>query len=266
MLSINPEELRVVTAAGVIMGKACRLGGSLFRLTADEVERVLIVTCDPETLWLRRSGLKLASRSLDTKYRASRAYRSAMSRVMSAGGNTVPAKMAEELSMITTYVGEALKLFGDKVEFIDGSGSEISLTINGVVHTCTNHNIKNVELPPGASKRPTPLRGTFFSFPDYDPVRSAAEVLASMVATRKLPDTLALPVAPAPVDWFCARLQSFVNTNECMRCVATLGDSVFARAIPDWQNEPCAFEVCYGPEPHKTIEESVAAHSWNILP
>jgi hypothetical protein len=239
-----------------------RIGGSLFDMDAAEVTKIYVVLASPETVWLRRSNLKFRQRKLDAKYATSKAYREAVS-LEFREWNIQAKSMAEEFTMLKNYINNCLCKFGDKLTFINGDADPILFEHDGkTVRLSYSHAEKRKDLH--ATMTDERLVKPFSANPAYDEVRRIWAEIQELITTKNF-----IPMmthTALPLSWFCARLQSQVNSPTCVRCVASQGESVIENAKPGWDLEPCAYEVAYGPEPHKTIEQSVNEHSWGVLP
>lgn len=261
VFSIDPAPLRELNGGLIQSDAAARFGGSLGAVLPEELSKILIVLTDPKILWARRLALMMKTRPLAAKYGEDRSYKFLI-QVQLRGWEAAPGRLKEELDGFTGYVDNCLRIFGDKVVFINGDSE--TLTFNNGIQDVTVTN-RNIWPHPMQGKIPEAHLYLGCSGSDFDPVREAWARLSDLAKTR-IPSPMRVDTTEIPNMWFCARTRKFQNVATCMRCVTSQGEHVIADAKPGWDKEPCAYEVAYGPEPHKTIEQSINEHNWGVLP
>ena len=257
--NMDPAQLRPLTGGKIDLTSAARLGGSTGLFSGDEIHAILVVMTDPREVWLRRSAMRMQFRALDLKYKDDLGYRAALA-MQFRDWDTTPKSMLQAMGQLADYVNSCMYTFADKAKFIDGNGAVLTFATDAGTVTAENRNIK-----------PHPMRGRVPDSQLYMPYDSQEyESVRNLWGTVKsLADGSTAPRAPEvekTKSWFCARIRMSANDNMCSRCVASRGDYVFADAKPGWDQEPCAYEVAYGPEPHKTVEQSITEHNWGVLP
>ena len=256
--NIQVESVRPVMGGVIRTDAAVRMGGSLLNMELGEISRIYLVLASPAMIRFRRGMLRQNLRALDMKYANDRMYPAALSGELQGWGMSED-NLMQEYTVFKDYVNNCLAKFGDKVVFIDGETRALSFEHEGVQRVVMNCNYAE-----------TPMDGGGFDIRkeighDLGLVYVVWDELKQLAAARN-----ATPAVPmkygAPTLWFCARTHKLIGVVVCRNCRATSGDYVMQDARPGWDKEPCAFEVAYGPEPHKTIEQSIANHSWNALP
>lgn len=258
--NINSALIRPVIGSDIKADVAVRLGGSLFELNDNEVDKIYIVLTAPRTVWLRRQSMKMQFRKLDLKYGEDLTFKAVM-QTQFRGWSPTPKAMEEELMLFKDYVNNCLFKFKDKVYFIDGDGDTLTFDKDGTEVTVPN---KNVHRHAMSGKIPEDKLGRPFEVPEFDRVRQIWEEI-KLLAVNRTPAPM-ISKYTTPNVWFCSRTHKMINVGTCLRCIASQGDYVIEDAKPGWDMEPCAYEVAYGPEPHKTVEESIKDHSWGVLP
>ena len=260
-------QLRPMFGGAIKLDSAIRLGGSISELKPEEITKVIIVLANPKTIWSRRNLMRMQFRKLSLKYGNDFNFNRAMT-MQFRETSAVAESFNNEFKHFKEYVNNCLSAFGDKVEFVSGESDILTFTnpFDGKPVTVVNRNLAKHpamdKLPKGA---PVPVASTaIFDSAEYGPARAVWAELELLVASR-----ISTPIIykyDKPTTWFCMRLQRMVKDDVCLRCVASQGDNVIADALVGWDREPCAYEVAYGPEPHKTIEQSINEHNWGILP
>ena len=253
--NVHVESVRALMGGTIsVEDTAVRMGGSLFNLEPREIRKIYLVLASPATIRFRRAVMRYNFKTLDMKYASDRMYSVALS-METRGWDMSEDSLVQEYTMFGDYVNNCLLKFGDKVAFIDGEAEE--LTFDGC--TVTNRNNPKTELPGGGTDARKEMGA------DLERVYAIWDGIRNLATTRAA-KPLETPRYDVPAIWFCARTHKMVGVSVCRRCMATAGDFVMQDARPGWDKEPCAFEVAYSPEPHKTIEESITVHNWNVLP